>query len=100
VLREAGDCGVLRGGANPAGVLAEPPNDEAPGATGVLAEPPNDEAPGATGAPGEITEVPGTGAPDWLAGGGTSADGVLAEPPNEDAPGNGWILSVDCGTGD
>jgi hypothetical protein len=25
---------------------------------------------------------------------------VLAEPPNEDAPGSGWLLSVDCGTGD
>ena len=64
MLREAGACGALRGGANPDGVLADPPNDEAPGATGVLADPPNEETPGATGAAGEITEVPGTGAPD------------------------------------
>lgn len=84
MLREAGDCGVLRGGANPAGVLADPPNDEAPGATG---------------APGEITEVPDTGAPDWPADGGTSADGVLAEPPNEDAPGAGWGVPVEGDTG-
>jgi hypothetical protein len=70
------DCGELRGGTSAAGVLAEPPNDEAPGVVddGVLAEPPNDEAPG-------VVE-----------------DGVVAAPPNEEAPGPGGVLSVDCGT--
>jgi hypothetical protein len=121
---EDGDCVALRGGANPAGVLADPPNDEAPGATGapgeitvvpgtgapdwpadggtsaegVLAEPPNEDAPGSTGVEGESTEPAPAGICCMAGVGGTSAEGVVTEPPNEDAPGIGWVLSEDCGT--
>ena len=70
--------GVLRGGANPAGVSAEPPNEDAPGMT---------TAGGATASPGN-TDAPGSRCIE-LPDGGTSAAGVSAAPPNEEAPGSG-----------